>query len=224
MKPSTTFASFVIAIISFYGTVSAFSLGDSSADLAMREMPESLEVRYPFHEDDYEYSRELADFYEDLSARVYEDEYDAIATRNFDDVEVYSRDEILEARHPIVRVVVQGIKMIVDAIKNGIAKDKEARSRFTVDLVGRIRGKYPGFNVAVCHTKHETKFDGVRGKDWGHLHEEFDVKIGGTVGYEIYWFKKGTFIRKGDGGYLNWAYAGNIAKKEDGGKRVTFNG
>lgn len=74
----------------------------------------------------------------------------------------------------------------------------------------------------MCHTKHTTKFDGQKGKDWGHRHEEFKVSFGKTIGYvrvscliripnlivppdsyEIYYFKSGTFTRQGDGGYLN---------------------
>ncbi len=63
--------------------------------------------------------------------------------------------------------------------------------------------KYPDFNFVICHTKHSYTWDGNRGQDWDHWHEEFDIKIGGTIGYEVYWARSGTFKREGDGGYLN---------------------
>lgn len=59
--------------------------------------------------------------------------------------------------------------------------------------------KYPGWNWVICHTKHKTDFKG----EHHHRHEEFKVSFGKTIGYEIYWFKAGTFERQGDGGYLN---------------------
>ncbi|KAJ3524035.1 hypothetical protein NMY22_g11178 [Coprinellus aureogranulatus] len=81
----------------------------------------------------------------------------------------------------------------------------------------------PAWNWVICHTKHNTKFDGKQGKDWFHRHEEFPVSFHKTIGYEIYWFKKGTFTRRGDGGYLNWAYGGRIKNKSKDGKVITFN-
>jgi hypothetical protein len=45
-----------------------------------------------------------------------------------------------------------------------------------------MKAKNPQFNYVACHTKHKTAFDGVRGKDWGHSHQEFDIKVGGTIG------------------------------------------
>jgi hypothetical protein len=59
--------------------------------------------------------------------------------------------------------------------------------------------KYRGWNWVICHTKHKTDFKGEN----HHRHEEFKVSFGKTIGYEIYWFKAGTFERQGDGGYLN---------------------
>lgn len=38
-------------------------------------------------------------------------------------------------------------------------------------------------NYVVCHTKHTKAFDGKEGTDWGHSHQEFDVKVGGTIGF-----------------------------------------
>jgi len=116
-------------------------------------------------------------------------------------------------------------KMIIDvvgSIKAGIAADKKARSTFTQDLVNQMNSKNPKLNYVVCHTKHKAAFDGQQGKDWGHSHQEFDIKVGGTIGYEIYWAKSGKFTRQGDGGYLNWAYQGNVKSKSKDGKELVF--
>ncbi|KAF8875939.1 hypothetical protein BD779DRAFT_1449774 [Infundibulicybe gibba] len=70
-------------------------------------------------------------------------------------------------------------------------------------LVTSVRARYPYFNVVVCHGNHTFKWDGVEGRDWLHQHKEFDIKAGGTVGYEMYIARSGVFRNQGDGGYLN---------------------
>ncbi|THV00213.1 hypothetical protein K435DRAFT_719190 [Dendrothele bispora CBS 962.96] len=82
--------------------------------------------------------------------------------------------------------------------------------------------KDSSFNYVVCHTEHDAKWDGKEGVDWSHSHQEFDIQVGGTIGYEIYAAKSGVFTRIGDGGFLNWAYKGAIINTEDDGKKVTF--
>ncbi|KAF8632327.1 hypothetical protein AX17_004876 [Amanita inopinata Kibby_2008] len=121
-----------------------------------------------------------------------------------------------------VKFLVKGIKAIVDKIKNEIRQDKIARGEFTKHLVERMHSQYPTFNFVVCHVKHEAHWDGKQGQDWGHYHEEFDIKLGGTVGYEIYWGKAGKFTRKGDGGFINWAYNGNVKSRSKDGKTIVF--
>ncbi|KAL0948749.1 hypothetical protein HGRIS_008882 [Hohenbuehelia grisea] len=130
----------------------------------------------------------------------------------------------LEARNPaaVIRVAAQVLKKAFRAISDGIKADKDMRSKYTFALISELRKKHPQFNYVVCHTKHRTRFDDVRGVDWDHRHEEVDIKIGGTIGYEIYNFRSGEFWREGDGGYLNWAYAGNILSKSDDGKHLVF--
>ncbi|TEB23175.1 hypothetical protein FA13DRAFT_1740316 [Coprinellus micaceus] len=132
-------------------------------------------------------------------------------------------DEVLEARFgkavgQAVKVAVKGIKKIIDVIKGKIEKDKARRSQFTSDFIKDAMAKYRGWNWVICHTKHKTDFKGEN----HHRHEEFKVSFGKTIGYEIYWFKAGTFERQGDGGYLNWAYGGNIVSKSKDGKKITF--
>ncbi|KAJ8519983.1 hypothetical protein ONZ45_g3104 [Pleurotus djamor] len=117
---------------------------------------------------------------------------------------------------------IEAIINIVNLVQDRINKDKAARSQFTQDLVSRMHAAHPNFNWIICHTKHTYKFDGRRGVDWDHRHQEFDIKLGGTIGYEIYNLKSGEFTRQGDGGYLNWAYIGRVIKSDQGGKHLVF--
>jgi len=122
----------------------------------------------------------------------------------------------------VVKAVAEGVKAIFNLIQGKINADKDMRGKWTSSMVSQFKQKYPHFNFVVCHTEHKTDFKGVKGKDWGHKHEELNVSFHKTIGYEIYWFKEGTFRRIGDGGYLNWAYIGTITKTTDGGKTVIF--
>jgi len=131
----------------------------------------------------------------------------------------------------VPKAIFDGIKLTVDgiiaafhAISSAIEADKYARSGFTQDTVSKLYQKHPQMNFVICHTGHHYKFPGVKGKDWYHDHRELNVKfpVGSTIGFEIYGFTQGEFFREGDGGYLNWAYIGRVAKKEDDGKHITF--
>jgi len=46
------------------------------------------------------------------------------------------------------------------------------------------------------------------------------MKLGGLLKYHIYAFHAGTFIKEGDGGWLNWAFEGKELR-EWGKKSVT---
>lgn len=154
-----------------------------------------------------------------------EDELHDLAMRQLED-ELDGRDITeLEPRAvaQVARVVAKGIEAIVKVIKGRIEHDKAERGKFTSHFIGESMKKYPQWNWVICHTRHTTKFEGQKGKDWGHRHQEFPVSFGKTIGYEIYWFKKGTFERHGDGGYLNWAFGGRVKSRTNNGATVTFN-
>ncbi|KAF5354341.1 hypothetical protein D9756_007325 [Leucocoprinus leucothites] len=118
--------------------------------------------------------------------------------------------------------IAKSVGGLISSILEQVEHDNEGRGKFTQDIVAKGREQFPDFNWVACHTKHETQFDGEQGKDWGHQHQEFDIQIGGTIGYEIYWLRSGTFRRQGDGGYLNWAWSGAISGTEDNGATVHF--
>ncbi|KAJ8702334.1 hypothetical protein PTI98_001057 [Pleurotus ostreatus] len=99
----------------------------------------------------------------------------------------------------------------------------QKRETFTKEVVSEMRARFPQFNWIIVHVKHTTKFDGTRGVDWGHKHHELDIQIGGTIGYEIYNFKSGEFTRHGDGGFINWAFQGNLKSRSSDGRHLVFN-
>jgi len=178
----------------------------STGDLEVRSESSLLAARGHFNlaaRD--EFDLETRDYYE-------------LETRDDFDLDARGMGGIVDAVEDVVKMVIN----IVGTIKGEIAADKAARSGFTQDLVGRMYKKNPKFTYFICHTEHTTAFTGKQGVDWGHSHQEFNVHFGKTVGYEIYWAKSGKFTRKGDGGYLNWAYIGNVKSTSDGGKVVTF--
>ncbi|RDB16393.1 hypothetical protein Hypma_002711 [Hypsizygus marmoreus] len=152
----------------------------------------------------------------------------AVAARTPPSIDVFSpRDGLsaieLEARQvEIASQVIDMIGNVVTGLIGGIQADKDNRSKFTQDVVHGLNAQNPTLNYVICHVKHSTAFDGEKGTDWGHSHQEFDIKVGGTVGYEIYWAKSGTFTILGDGGYLNWAYFGNVKNKSADGKVIVF--
>ncbi|TEB36696.1 hypothetical protein FA13DRAFT_1810329 [Coprinellus micaceus] len=111
------------------------------------------------------------------------------------------------------QALAEGIMAIVKLIKGKVAKEKEMRNTWTQWLIAEVRKKIgKNWNALVIHPKHEYKFAGVKGKDWYHKHFEFKNSVikGTTTGYDLYWFKEGEVLSKGDGGFLNWCYNGLI--------------
>ncbi|KAF8875936.1 hypothetical protein BD779DRAFT_1678038 [Infundibulicybe gibba] len=119
----------------------------------------------------------------------------------------------------VAGILVDAVKLVDKLIKI-LDGDKSARGEYTKSLVTGVRTCYPYFNVVVCHEQHDFKWDGVEGKDWLHQHKEFDIKAGGAIQMSI--ARSGTFRNHGDGGYLNWAYGGNIIATGVDGANVQF--
>ncbi|KAJ2918889.1 hypothetical protein MD484_g1485, partial [Candolleomyces efflorescens] len=122
--------------------------------------------------------------------------------------------DIVARQRGAAGLVIEGVVSLIEYVLGRIADDKGARSDYTKDFIENALQKFPGYNWVICHVAHQTQFDGVQNEDWGHDHTEFPIFLG-TIGYEIYWFKSGTFVRQGDGGYLNWAYGGNVLSRTD---------
>jgi len=103
-----------------------------------------------------------------------------------------------------------------------IKGDDKKREAFTQGTINKAISEYPGFNWVVCHSDYLIGFDGVEGTDWGYTHHELGISFFRTIGYDLYWARSGTFYRLGDGGFINWAYYGNIIGRDDGGATVHF--
>ncbi|KAJ3536799.1 hypothetical protein NMY22_g5876 [Coprinellus aureogranulatus] len=86
------------------------------------------------------------------------------------------------------------------------------RDLFAKETVAYGRKQWPEYNWIICHPAHSYIWDGVQGQTWDHWHYELDVYGAGTIGYELYWTKGGFFSLNGDGGFINWAYNGNVIK------------
>ncbi len=97
------------------------------------------------------------------------------------------------------------------------------RAQFVLQLVGRVAAEHPDYNVMVIHPKNHVWYKGDPAYRI-HQHIELYCKwIGGSsFGYEVYLLRKGTeqyFRNKGDGGSINWGWAGKHCRE---GEWVTF--
>jgi len=132
--------------------------------------------------------------------------------------------QIESAALTVVKTAVAIFSKVLAAIGKAQHKDALKRGAFTQDVVQQTLQKHPGWNCIVVHTKHTKNFKGAEGNDWAHAHQELKTKfpVGSTIGFEIYTFREGSFELKGDGGYLNWAYGGQVTKGDAKSKKLTF--
>ncbi|KAM6489984.1 hypothetical protein JOM56_014563 [Amanita muscaria] len=120
----------------------------------------------------------------------------------------------------------KALNLIMTAITDYPNKfEGETRTRFTQDAVTTLWNANPHYNYVICHVAHDYTFHGVQGVDWDHQEIKFSTRSELTVGYDVIVGGAGYFIRKGDGGFINWAYMGNIASRIEVGRNsvVTFN-
>ncbi|KAF8997745.1 hypothetical protein BDQ17DRAFT_1329210 [Cyathus striatus] len=182
--------------------------------LEERDFPieEDLDARWLYDDDVLEYRDHDHDV---LEYRDYDDNFCETRDYEYDlmDRDYYATDVELRGAGVMIGLAadyVGGIFDIGKAVQAGIEEDKvvsvhypdllsleptAVKTSLTKDLVHQIAAKYPKFNVVVCHVKHETKFDGKEGVEWGHSRQSFtNVKIGFPVPYDIYWFKSGYIL------------------------------
>ena len=89
-----------------------------------------------------------------------------------------------------------------------------AESTYTTTLLVSLQAQYPSSNVMICHDPAAYDLENAI-----HAHQECDIGLGFTFGYEIFVFEDGTFSNGGDGGYINWAFGGGFTAD---GNDVTF--
>ncbi|MCL6750509.1 hypothetical protein KBT16_05740 [Nostoc sp. CCCryo 231-06] len=90
-------------------------------------------------------------------------------------------------------------------------KDDKRREEFTKEYVAKASEQYPNQNFVISHNGGD-----IEGE---HVHDHVELSVNnGTIGYEIFASPKGKpfkFVRKGDGGFINWAYAGEFTRVDD---------
>jgi hypothetical protein len=114
---------------------------------------------------------------------------------------------------PTASLLIPLLKGVSELIN--IAEDDPKRERFTQDFVKKAKEDFPDYNVVIIHTKHNREGNFI------HQHYELPISLGRTIGYEIYFSKKGdpfSLENLGDGGFINWAFDGY---KRDGNRIFT---
>ena len=108
--------------------------------------------------------------------------------------------------------IFSGIRDLVNMF-NDQSVDRGEATQLIVDHYTR---SFADKNCIVCHSPHIQSLNGMV-----HDHIELPEKVG-TIGYEIYVFDDREFTNLGDGGYINWAFAGNFVRDPDDGRKVHF--
>ncbi|KAK4999581.1 hypothetical protein LTR66_001412 [Elasticomyces elasticus] len=120
-----------------------------------------------------------------------------------------------QAIEVIAAVVIGEVVSIVQGVINE-NKDKDVRSGWTQSTLGKVMDKFPGKNAIIVWTEHDAS--GLRGSQQGNLMCPCPNQ-NKTMTYKCYVFDSGDFHLKGDGGYLNWAFAGKYNRH---GKDLSF--
>jgi hypothetical protein len=120
----------------------------------------------------------------------------------------------------VTAAVLAGIGVGVYELVKAIGHDNDTRAAYTQQFVATTRQKYPNYNVVIIHTQVPHS---VSGPQIVHQHHEINMSVG-TCGYDSYASPMGqpfVFENQGDGGYINWAYAGQFTASGNGGKILT---
>jgi len=120
-----------------------------------------------------------------------------------------------QAASDIIGVIVDVVNDVIEAIITDIVNFENdahaAESNFTQQTVISLGNQYPDKNRLIFHDQDSTY---NLSPDAVHVHHELDIGLGFTYGYEIWVFDSGTFERAGDGGYINWAFAGCFTQQD----------
>ncbi len=110
---------------------------------------------------------------------------------------------------PVVDALVAVGTIVFGIVSGIIGADNKKREAFTQSFVQQASKKFPNCNIVIVHPQHR-----VAGPHVVHQHHELPMTVG-TCGYDSYCSPKGqpfVFENQGDGGYLNWAYAGQFSR------------
>ncbi|KIL63656.1 hypothetical protein M378DRAFT_652352 [Amanita muscaria Koide BX008] len=93
-----------------------------------------------------------------------------------------------------------------------------SRDEFTQDVIQALYNYNPHFNYIICHVDHDYDFPGPVGVNVYNYWVTYQKSIPGLTrppGFDVVIGTNGTFVRWGDGGYINWAYIGNVIDTQD---------
>jgi hypothetical protein len=111
----------------------------------------------------------------------------------------------------IAEIIVEVIDGLIKNI-NSYREDALAAQRdFTTRTMASLERRYPQKNRLIFHNQDSiTRLS----PDAVHRHQELDLGLGFTKGYEIWVFDSGTFSLVGDGGFENWGYGGCVSRQD----------
>jgi len=115
----------------------------------------------------------------------------------------------------LVSGLVKGGLSIGTAANQG-SEDRDFRNGWTQQQLGVVTAANPHKNVMIVYPAHDAS------KLVNCATSILECKCpnsGITMTYQCYVFDSGPFTLKGDGGYLNWAFAGNFVRNKN---EVTF--
>jgi hypothetical protein len=89
--------------------------------------------------------------------------------------------------------------------------DKSFRDGWTQQQLGPLQSANPGKNIMIVSVKHDASQ--LKGSQQSQL--DCACPSGAHVNYTVYVFDEGVFLHQGDGGFLNWCFAGNFVREGD---------
>ncbi|KAF6759307.1 ectomycorrhiza-regulated small secreted protein [Ephemerocybe angulata] len=147
---------------------------------------------------------------------------DFLDTRSTTGLEARSNKDVRSLQARQASNIEGDVNNILNLVRSQVGSGNQGRIDFTQRVVREGSSRFPQYNWVIVHTAHLTRFDGASGRNWNHWHYEFDINPGGTIRYELYWFESGTFELQGDGGFINWAWTGQVSSISPSGRVITF--
>lgn len=113
----------------------------------------------------------------------------------------------------LIAGAVSGLITGVSGLVSGNTNDQNFRNGWTQQNLGTVTAANPKKNVIIVFPPHDQNLQGSK-------YQQLVCKTPTqTLSYDCYIFDSGDFTLKGDGGYLNWAFAGNFTRN---GNKLTF--
>lgn len=101
----------------------------------------------------------------------------------------------------IAKVVDGLVSAAITSVKDAQKADIASRQKFTQEVAASVYAQFGNKAVVVCNVGYSMTpaAESVTSTNYG-------AKLGSDVTFDVVVFTTGTFVRKGNGGYENWAY------------------